>query len=98
MFPGGKVDQRQDGRLVGRVQDNLKDCAEYRRCAIRELFEETGILLAKLKDSEQKELIEIEEEVREEGRKILRLDRMRFQEWIHNRVHENGALDLGESS
>lgn len=47
-------------------------------CAIRETFEETGILLAK-KDGK---LIDVPEKVREETRKLVHGNKIKFGDWV----------------
>ncbi|KAL3425395.1 NUDIX domain-containing protein [Phlyctema vagabunda] len=54
--------------------------------AIRECFEESGILLAKKKESEA--LLEISKDERDEARKAIHGGKMRFGDWIH----EKGGL------
>jgi 8-oxo-dGTP pyrophosphatase MutT (NUDIX family) len=79
VFPGGNLDVFHDGVIpaVGspeRHQDGLA----YRLGAIRETFEETGILLAK-KDGE---LVNLSSEERDQARVKIHGNQVNFQEWV----------------
>ncbi|KAH6900453.1 hypothetical protein B0T10DRAFT_554989 [Thelonectria olida] len=79
VFPGGNLDAFHDGVIpaVGspeRHQDGLA----YRLGAIRETFEETGILLAK-KDGE---LINLDSKERDQARLKIHGNQVKFQEWV----------------
>lgn len=89
VFPGGNL-SAQDGDCppendVKRHEDSL--C--YRRAAIRELFEESGILLAK--DSSSGRLLAIGEDEKEKGRKSIHMNEITFMEWIKK---QNSAAEL----
>lgn len=59
--------------------------------AIRECFEESGILLAKsIKNPE--ELLVLSDEEREQGRHAIHQEKISFQEWVKQR---NGVPDIG---
>ena len=73
----------------------------YRRAAIRECFEESGILLAKRNESldgpirideKESELLEIGKEERERVRKEIHGGKKRFQEWVEEL---GGEIDTG---
>ena len=57
-----------------------EDGAAYRFAAIRECFEESGLLLARRKDS-SRDLIELSERERDEGRRAVHTENIPFQEW-----------------
>ncbi|KAL1603018.1 hypothetical protein SLS59_004674 [Nothophoma quercina] len=78
VFPGGALSKTHDGAIPdvndpGRHQDG----PAYRLAAIRETFEECGILLAKSKTS-GKLFTEISDEEREEGRRAVHAGTVRF--------------------
>ncbi|KAI9047582.1 hypothetical protein LZ554_008295 [Drepanopeziza brunnea f. sp. 'monogermtubi'] len=81
VFPGGNLSASQDGAIPG-PEDEARhvDGRAYRVGAIRECFEESGILLARKKNGEG--LLEVEDSVREQGRKDVHAGRVRFEEWV----------------
>lgn len=81
VFPGGNVSEDQDGSLPaeGSLERHV-DSQVYRMAAIRECFEESGILLAK--NSGFGRLIEVEEQDREEGRKAIHGNQTTFEKWL----------------
>ena len=62
--------------------------------AIRECFEECGILLAKDKENPE-ELLSLSDEEQEEGRHAVHAKRVPFQEWVSQ---HGGVPDTGISS
>ncbi|KAK4202977.1 hypothetical protein QBC40DRAFT_275637 [Triangularia verruculosa] len=74
VFPGGNVDEFHDGVTA---KDEHLDNIVYRNAAIRETFEETGILLSK--DS-----VDVSDEVRDKGRKAVYNRQITFGEWVKN--------------
>lgn len=94
VFPGGNLSPPQDGDIpppgsTGRHVDGKA----YRVGAVRECFEESGILLAR--KAEGSELLEVEEGVREKGRKDVHAGKMRFEELVRS---WGGVVDVGVSS
>jgi hypothetical protein len=59
--------------------------------AIRECFEESGILLAR-KSSDSSSLLEVEETEREKARKEIHAGRLKFGEWVKEM---GGVVDTG---
>ncbi|KAL8989394.1 MAG: hypothetical protein Q9177_001707 [Variospora cf. flavescens] len=102
VFPGGHIDA-QDGPLPplhGDVRLH-EDSAAYRVGAIRECFEESGILLARRRRGESEEeaepssstlLLQLDEQERDAGRRAIHGKEVGFQEWV--RMH-GGVLDTG---
>jgi 8-oxo-dGTP pyrophosphatase MutT (NUDIX family) len=93
VFPGGNVDAHQDGLISSTsVVDRHEDGPAYRLAAVRECFEETGILLAR--DSVSKNLVEIPDETREAVRKEIHSNTTRFSDWLNtiNAVPDVGKL------
>ncbi|KAF4975660.1 hypothetical protein FZEAL_7595 [Fusarium zealandicum] len=79
VFPGGNLDPYHDGMIpdvesLERHQDGLA----YRIGAVRETFEETGILLAK-RDGE---LINLSVDERDKAREQIHGNQVRFLEWL----------------
>ncbi|KAG7007013.1 hypothetical protein G7Y79_00012g033490 [Physcia stellaris] len=92
VFPGGHISP-QDGDLP--PLDDVRrheDSEAYRIGAVRECFEETGILLAKRKGSEG--LLELSDAEREEGRHAVHSEKIPFREWVDQRggVAETASL------
>lgn len=88
VFPGGNL-SAQDGECP--PEGDMKrheDSPAYRRAAIRELFEESGILLAK--DTASKKMLAVGEEARESGRKAIHQDQITFSQWLRK---QNAAAE-----
>lgn len=79
VFPGGNLDAFHDGDIPAPdSQDRHRDGPAYRLGAIRECFEETGILLAK-KDGR---LVDFTQEERDEARKKIHGSKIKFADWL----------------
>ena len=90
VFPGGNVDSKQDGLLP--AEPDLKrheDGPTYRLAAVRECFEESGILLAK---TPQGRLLSIPDDERMSMRRQIHDQRLNFLSWLRERGAEP---DLG---
>ena len=94
MFPGGNLDAFHDGEIP-EVTDARRhvDGPSYRLAAIRETFEESGILLAK--NSGFGRLIELSEAEREEGRHRVHDSEVPFEKWL---AGKGGRADVGQSA
>ncbi|PYH80681.1 NUDIX family hydrolase [Aspergillus uvarum CBS 121591] len=80
VFPGGNL-SAQDGQCPpAEDQERHDDGPWYRNAAIRELFEESGILLAK--DNVSGKMISVPEEQREPGRRAIHQNQTTFLEWL----------------
>ncbi|KAJ5753305.1 hypothetical protein N7520_005515 [Penicillium odoratum] len=89
VFPGGNLDL-QDGECPPQGDPKRhEDSIVYRRAALRELFEETGILLARDKTSGN--MMMIDENKRNEGRKAIHSQSISFLEWLKK---ENNGLTM----
>ncbi|CAG7926469.1 unnamed protein product [Penicillium olsonii] len=92
VFPGGNL-STQDGPCpppedLGRHEDS----PSYRRAAIRELFEESGILLAKNRNSGK--MIAVDEPTREAGRRLIHQNKATFDEWLKEQdAHAQPDID-----
>ncbi|KAL9000978.1 MAG: hypothetical protein Q9169_000462 [Polycauliona sp. 2 TL-2023] len=97
VFPGGHVDP-EDGPLPPHGDARLHEDSEaYRIGAIRECFEESGILLARNcnhKDNSSP-LLQLSEQERDAGRNAVHNKQIRFQEWVrsHGGILETDSLD-----
>jgi 8-oxo-dGTP pyrophosphatase MutT (NUDIX family) len=80
VFPGGNVSEKHDGRAPGPQEPGRHiDGPAYRIAAIRETFEESGILCAY---TDSGRLVEVSEEEREEGRKLIHAGKVPFLDWL----------------
>lgn len=92
VFPGGNL-SAQDGNIPAPGSDGRhRDGPAYRVGAIRECFEESGLLLAR-KKGDGGGLLEVKEEEREQGRKDVHTGKIQFTEWVEQR---GGLLDTGQ--
>jgi 8-oxo-dGTP pyrophosphatase MutT (NUDIX family) len=89
VFPGGNLDAFHDGELPNLSTPEVhQDSAAYRLGAIRECFEETGILLARPKGSSSPDttsatsLIDVSEAERETARRRVHDNEVRFGDWV----------------
>ncbi|KAL9103742.1 MAG: hypothetical protein Q9163_001246 [Psora crenata] len=81
VFPGGHVDA-QDGDLPPSDDPRRHEDSEaYRLAAIRECFEESGLLLAK-QSSDPDVLIHLSEQQRDEGRRVIHSQEISFLDWL----------------
>ncbi|OJK03078.1 hypothetical protein ASPACDRAFT_113764 [Aspergillus aculeatus ATCC 16872] len=80
VFPGGNL-SAQDGQCPpAEDRERHDDGPWYRNAAIRELFEESGILLAK--DKVSGKMLAVPEEQREPGRRAIHQNQTTFLEWL----------------
>ena len=92
VFPGGNVSTFHDGEMPGPESPNRHvDSEVYRMAAIRETFEESGIILAR--NSGFGRLIEVPEEEREEGRRQVHSNKVKFENWL---ASKGGKADIGK--
>jgi 8-oxo-dGTP pyrophosphatase MutT (NUDIX family) len=83
VFPGGNLSLEQDGTSNDTAH---RDSPLYRVSAIRELFEETGILLVKQVEGTsvavQPKSYTMAESDRKRGRRLVHSGQVRFLEWL----------------
>ena len=96
VFPGGHVDA-QDGPIPPTSDlTRHEDSSAYRLAAIRECFEESGILLAKSNSdaANNGNLIDLEQPQRDAGRKAVHSQDIPFGDWLtgHNAHADTEAL------
>jgi 8-oxo-dGTP pyrophosphatase MutT (NUDIX family) len=96
VFPGGNLSAVQDGDIPAPEDKNRhQDGEAYRMGAIRECFEESGILLAKKRAGEGEGLLDLADAVREQGRKDVHSGKVRFGDWV---TEQGGVIDTGTFS
>ncbi|KAG0651419.1 hypothetical protein D0Z07_2098 [Hyphodiscus hymeniophilus] len=92
VFPGGNLSASQDGDIPSPTDPSRHlDGPAYRLGAIRECFEESGILLAKKNDGSGS-ILEVPEEERERARKDIHAGKLRFADWVRD---QGGIVDSG---
>lgn len=91
VFPGGNCSTFHDGELPSAESpDRHQDSEAYRLAAIRETFEESGILLAR--NNGFGRLIEVDDKEREEGRRQVHSNEIDFRKWL---AGKGGRADVG---
>ncbi|KEF56582.1 uncharacterized protein A1O9_06771 [Exophiala aquamarina CBS 119918] len=92
VFPGGNL-EASDGALPSTPTDINRhlDSIAYRTGAIRELFEETGILLARSSLSAPS-LLSVSREQRKSGREAVHSGKTDFQSWLRS-LSSDAVLD-----
>lgn len=98
VFPGGNISPQQDGEFKWPAEDARRhyDAINYRRAAIRELFEESGILLARdgAAEPSHRELIHVDDAARERGRHDIHNNKIEFVEWLKEQ-NPTAEMDTG---
>ncbi|KAJ5523223.1 hypothetical protein N7513_012767 [Penicillium frequentans] len=93
VFPGGNL-STQDGPCPPADDHAVHDDApHYRNAAIRELFEESGILLAK--DASTGKMVVLDEPTREQGRRLIHQNKVTFDKWLKQQ-HPTAEPDIGK--
>jgi 8-oxo-dGTP pyrophosphatase MutT (NUDIX family) len=91
VFPGGNISPFHDGDPPAPEDASRHHDSEvYRMAAVRETFEESGILLARTKDGR---LLEVDEEERVKVRKLVHGDKIKFEDWLEEK---DAKADLGK--
>ncbi|GMK55507.1 hypothetical protein CspeluHIS016_0205630 [Cutaneotrichosporon spelunceum] len=81
VFPGGKVTPVLDGPVHAPPDPRRHlDSKTYRLCALRETFEESGVLLAR--DSRTGRLLDLPTSTRKEMRAAVHSERVKFTDWL----------------
>ncbi|KAI7158790.1 hypothetical protein KC349_g4634 [Hortaea werneckii] len=90
VFPGGNVSTFHDGEPPApETPERHEDSEIYRLAAIRETFEESGILLAR--NAGFGRLIEVPQAEREEGRRFVHSNQIPFTRWL---AQKGGRADI----
>ncbi|KAK0624905.1 hypothetical protein B0T17DRAFT_507941 [Bombardia bombarda] len=84
VFPGGNLSSFHENETPAPEDPALHEDSEvYRLAAVRETFEESGILLAKKAgEGNSGQLLDLPNEVREVGRKLVHENKVRFVDWL----------------
>lgn len=93
VFPGGNLSKFHEAVPAEDAADRHRDSEAYRLGAIRETFEEAGILLAKRKGGAGDALLELSSNEIEEARKKIHGNKVRFGDWVQS---VGGVPDVGE--
>lgn len=94
VFPGGNLSDFHDGMVPGSGDvKRHEDSLPYRLGAIRETFEECGILLAHESGSKTKPL-NLPSAERDKARKEIYENKVRFNEWL---ASVGGVADTGNN-
>ncbi|KAJ5156147.1 hypothetical protein N7492_008950 [Penicillium capsulatum] len=80
VFPGGNLSDQDGSCPPPGDYARHYDSPAYRRGALRELFEESGILLAK--DKVSGSMLPLDEPTREEGRRLIHQNQTTFDDWL----------------
>ena len=93
VFPGGNLSPA-DGPIAQSDTDPARhqDSLAYRTGAIRELFEESGILLAR-KSTSATSLLELSAATRTAGRHAIHGEKIPFATWLSEQTDGHGILD-----
>jgi len=93
VFPGGNLSDFHDGAVPPHGDPKRhEDSLAYRMGAIRETFEESGILLAR-EGSKDGRLLNLPTAKRDEARKAIWENKISFGEWLES---VGGIPDIGE--
>lgn len=89
VFPGGNLDAFHDGEVPPPGSpDRHRDGPAYRLAAVRECFEETGILLAKKGGT----LVNLPASTRDEMRVKIHANKVSFADWVRSLGAEPDSL------
>lgn len=92
VFPGGNISTFHDGELPPPEDASRHEDSEvYRLAAVRETFEESGIILAR--NNGFGRLIEVNDAEREDGRRLVHSNKVDFRKWL---AGKGGRADTGE--
>jgi len=99
VFPGGNLSGFHDGNIPGPSDpERHVDGPAYRLAAIRETFEECGILLARKasgssgRNQAQEPLLRLSADEKDKARRLIHDDKVRFTDWLRD---AGGVPDLG---
>lgn len=93
VFPGGNLSPfHEPPPPPADSPDRHRDSPAYRLAAVRETFEESGILIAKRSPADDTLLV-VPEAEREDARKAVHGDRVRFTEWVEGRLGATPLVD-----
>lgn len=94
VFPGGNISSQDGDFPPAGHPDSHDEGIHYRKAAIRELFEESGILLAK--HNRTGRMVNVSAEERERGRHAIHMNEITFDQWLKSQdpdaVPDTGQL------
>lgn len=92
VFPGGHLSAAQDGPVPAVDEPGRhRDSKVYRNAAIRECFEECGIILAR---NGAGQILEVADDTRHAGRQAIHANKVKFLDWVRE---QGGEPDIGAS-
>ncbi|EEH10970.1 NUDIX family hydrolase [Histoplasma capsulatum G186AR] len=91
VFPGGNISSQDGDFPQAGHSDSHDEGPHYRRAAIRELFEESGILLAKNRRTGK--MIYVDADQREIGRHAIHKNKITFNQWLAG-IDEDAQPDI----
>ncbi|KAJ5693169.1 hypothetical protein N7462_002592 [Penicillium macrosclerotiorum] len=91
VFPGGNLSDQDGPCPPPEDHSRHEDGPHYRRAAIRELFEESGILLARNGGSGK--MLAVDEAGRDQGRRLIHQNQVTFETWL-GQQNENAEPDI----
>ncbi|EER43003.1 40S ribosomal protein S21 [Histoplasma capsulatum var. duboisii H88] len=91
VFPGGNISSQDGDFPPAGHSDSHDEGPHYRRAAIRELFEESGILLAKNRRTGK--MIYVDADQREIGRHAIHKNKITFNQWLAG-IDEDAEPDI----
>ena len=93
VFPGGNLSSfHETGVPEPGSPERHQDGLSYRLGAIRETFEESGILLARAGKSKKAPLLDVPIDAREQARKDIYENKIKFTDWL---ASLGGVPDVG---
>lgn len=93
VFPGGNLSPfHEPPPPPAGSPDRHRDSPAYRLAAVRETFEESGILIAKRSQADDTLLV-VPEAEREDARKKIHGDKLRFTEWVGDTLGATLCVD-----
>lgn len=93
VFPGGNLSPfHEPPPPPADSPDRHRDSPAYRLAAVRETFEESGILIAKRSLADDTLLV-VPESERDEARKAIHADKVRFTEWVEDGLGATLCVD-----
>lgn len=94
VFPGGNLSPfHEPPPPPAGSPDRHRDSPAYRLAAVRETFEESGILIAKRSLAGDDTLLVVPEAEREEARRKIHGDELRFTEWVGDTLGAAPCVD-----